>query len=445
LTPARIALIACGVGLLAWAVAAVAQTPGADLPRHVSLTLAAWAVWVAAIWLGLGLPESRRGHDLAFIFAVAVLIRLPLLSSPPSLSDDVYRAVWDARLVHAGVNPYGYAPAAPELLPYRDDVIWPRVNHKEQRTPYPPLAEMLGAAAYALAPERIVTMQALAAVLDLAAAALLAWLLRTIGADPRRCIVVAWSPIGAVHFAHSGHNDAAMIVALVGAALLVAHGRPLLAGAALGLATMAKWLPAVMLPAFVRATGPATGAGWAAACALLSLPFLGAGAEIVTGVLQEGRGQRFNESTFLIVERALNVVLPTAAPLFLALYPLAVVALAAALSWIWGEPTARGALVGGSRVLAAYLLAASVVEPWYLTWLAPLVALTLQRGRFGFMANDALAWLWLSGTATLTELTYAAEGMALWPLIRAVEYGPVSVLLALAPLRWTRTQRGTDR
>jgi hypothetical protein len=357
------------------------------------------------------------------------------LLSPPSLSDDVYRAVWDARLVHAGVNPYAHAPAAPELAPFRDDVIWPRVNHKEQRTPYPPLAEILGAAAYAIAPERLDAMQALAAMLDLSGAALLAWLLVRIGADPRRCVVMAWSPISAIHFAHSGHNDAALVAALIGAALLLAYGRPGLGGVALGLATMAKWVPAATLPAFARAAGPAALAGWVAGCALLSWPFLGAGVGIIAGVLQEGSSSRFNESSFMIVERALNAILPRAAPAVLAIFPLAAVAAATVLSWVWGEPTARGALVGGSRVLAVYLLVASVVEPWYLTWLAPLLALTVQRGRFIFAANDAPAWLWLSGMVTLTEFTYLPGGTALWPLIRVVVYVPTYLLLALAVLR----------
>jgi hypothetical protein len=269
-------------------------------------------------------------------------------------------------------------------------------------------------------------------------AALLAWFLTRIGADPRRCIVMAWSPIGAVHFAHSGHNDAAMVAALVGAALLLAYRRPGLGGAALGFATMAKWPPAAMLPAYVRAAGPAMLAGWAVGCALLSTPFLGAGGGILAGVLEEGSGQRFNESSFLLVERALNAAVPTAGSGIVGLFPPAAVALAVVLSWIWGEPTARGALVGGSRVLGVYLLAASVVAPWYLTWLAPLIALTVQRGRFIFAANDAPAWLWLSGTATLTELTYPAGGTALWPLIRLVEYGPLYVLLGLAVLRRVR-------
>ncbi len=437
--PERMGLVACGVGLQVWATMALLRTPGADLSGHVVLTLGAWAIWVVAIWLVLGLPARYRRVDLALIFALAALMRLTLLFSPPSLSDDVYRAVWDARLIHAGVNPYAYPPAAPELLALRDEEIWPRVNHKEQRTPYAPLAELLAAVAYAVAPERLVGMQALFALLDFATAVVLAWLLGRIGLDPRRALVVAWSPIGALHFAHSGHNDSAMLLALVGGAGLIAAGKPWLAQMALGLATMVKWLPVLLVPAFARATGLRAALGWAVVCALLSLPLVGAGGAALAGVLEEAGGQRFNESSYLLVERLVDALAPALTPFVLRVFPLAVVAVAVALSWRWGEPTARGALVGGSRVLAAYLLVAPVVEPWYFTWLAPLIALTICRGVGPpFAANDAPAWLWLSGMATLTDLTYPAGGTALWPVIRTVEYLPACVLLAIAGARWRR-------
>ncbi len=442
LTPARVGLAICGVGLQLWASMAVLRAPGADLSRHVALTLGSWAIWLAAIWLVLGLPARHRRLDLALIFALAALIRLTLLFSPPSLSDDVYRAVWDARLIHAGVNPYVYAPAAPELALLRDDAVWPRVNHKEQRTPYAPLAELLAAVAYAIAPERLAAMQALFALLDFATAVVLAWLLGRIGLDPRRALVVAWSPIGALHFAHSGHNDSAMLLALVVGAGLIAAGKPWLAQMALGLATMVKWVPVLLVPAFARATGWRAVLGWATVCALLALPLAGAGSAALAGVLEESSGQRFNESSYLVVERIVGAVAPALAFLALRLFPLIVVAGVVALSWQWGEPTARGALVGSSRVLAAYLLVAPVVEPWYFTWLAPLIALTICRGAGPpFAANDAPAWLWLSGMATLTDLTYPAGGAALWPLIRTVEYLPAYALLAVATLRWVRTRR----
>jgi hypothetical protein len=55
-----------------------------------------------------------------------------------------------------------------------------------------------------------------------------------------------------------------------------------------------------------------------------------------------------------------------------------------------------------------------------------------------------LGWLWLSGAVQLTDLTYLSPDMARWwPFIRAIEYGPLFVLLALAGYNLVR-QRSTN-
>jgi alpha-1,6-mannosyltransferase len=436
----RILLVVCGIALEAWALSALVQPPGADIPRHVALTLAASAVWVVAIVVGINLPAAGWRRDLAFIFLVAVAMRATLLATTPSLSDDAYRGIWDARLVHAGVNPYDYAPAATELERYRDDSIWPRVNHKEQRTPYPPLATVLSAAAYRVVPEQLLGIQALAAFADLLSAALLALLLARIGADPRRALVIAWSPVGALHFAHSGHNDAIMLAALLAAPVLLTYGRRKAAFVALGLATATKGIPALTVPAFFKSGGWVGIAFWGATCAIVTLPFIGAGVGLAAGALLEAGGQRFNDSGYLLVERVTRLVQLGGGPAAANLVAATAIVVAVLLSALRSDGMPRGSLVAGSRVLGVYLLVAPVVEPWYFTWLAPLIALEIPAGR-GLLtarAGEALAWLWLSAAATLTDLTYLPGGTALWPAIRAIEYVPAYALLGFAAVGWLR-------
>lgn len=437
--PVRLLLLGCGLLIEAWVVLALLEPPGADIPRHVVRALGAWAVYLVAIRATLALPAAGRRWDLVLIFGGALILRATMLATSPTLSDDVYRHVWDARLVHAGLNPYEHAPSAPELAPFRDDEIWPRVNHKDQRTPYPPLAELLGAAAYWVLPERLVPMQGLAAGMDIFSAALLAWLLHRCGGDARRCIVIAWSPLGILHFAHSGHNDAAMIALFLAAAVALTAGHRGLALAGLGLSTAVKVVPLLMLPAFLRAAGPLAIIGWAAAGLLVALPFAGAGLDLIAGLSSE-TGQRFNESLYLVAERLAVIILPAHAGLLAGVVGAAVVVGVVAATLVSGQRSPTGALVSGSWVMAAYLLAAPVVEPWYFTWLAPLVAIRIAPGRAGFASNDALAWLWLSGVSVLTDLTYPVGGSSLWVPIRLVEYLPVYALLALLAYRWGHAQ-----
>jgi hypothetical protein len=339
--------------------------------------------------------------------------------------------VWDARLVQAGINPYDYAPADPGVAQYRDESIWPRVNHKAQRTPYPPMSEMLGAAAYRLLPERLLAMQLVATIFDLATAVLLLALLDRLRMDPRRSLAVAWSPLGAVHFAHSAHHDAAMIAGIVAAALLLTMGRRALAGIALGFASMIKGLPLLLVPLLARAGGPRAVFGWLLTCTLIVAPFLGAGAHLVGGVSTEVGTEEFNSTVFFVLHRlGAKAGFEQAS----AILGAAVLALGAGMTAIAVAAlvpgTGRNLLVYGLRLFGLTILLAPVVEPWYLTWMAPLVAIIARPGRGGPLElNDAVAWLWLGGTITLTDLTYLPGGARLWPAIRLVEYGPTYALL----------------
>ena len=70
--------------------------------------------------------RGRGGRLLFLILALALLPRAILLASQPALSDDLYRYIWDGRVIAAGLDPYRYAPDAPELAPLHErfDDAW---------------------------------------------------------------------------------------------------------------------------------------------------------------------------------------------------------------------------------------------------------------------------------------------------------------------------------
>ncbi len=112
-----------GVTLLTAGTAALALT--GDLRAHTSAYLALYAVlavgYALILWAGpsLGWPT---------IVLVALLLRILLFPSAPSLSDDYHRYLWDGRVQAAGINPYRYAPVDHAL----DSVEYQardRINH----------------------------------------------------------------------------------------------------------------------------------------------------------------------------------------------------------------------------------------------------------------------------------------------------------------------------
>jgi hypothetical protein len=176
-----------------------------DLTRHLVLVLLlVGAAWLSLPWAARRLDATSEPAGRAILLG-ALLLRLPLLPLPPTLSDDVLRYLWDGRVAAAGRNPYLLPPAAPELTPLRDD-LWRRLPHRQIPTVYPPLA----VAAFSIAarlPFPILSWKLLVTGADLAACAILLRMARQLGLPAGRTIWYAWNPLVALEVAGHGHVD----------------------------------------------------------------------------------------------------------------------------------------------------------------------------------------------------------------------------------------------
>ncbi len=136
------ALAGSGLVLLAltgWGIAAQRQH---DTHAFVAIALAQGAAYLLALGLAWRCPRPWRAA--ALILGVAAAMRIAVIASPPYLSSDVYRYVWDGRVIAAGVNPYRYIPADPHLAALRDPAVYPNINRANYaRTIYPPAAEAI--------------------------------------------------------------------------------------------------------------------------------------------------------------------------------------------------------------------------------------------------------------------------------------------------------------
>lgn len=83
--------------------------------------------------------EGKWGWKEILVVGFSTRILLTLID--PVLSDDLYRYVWEGRVVFEGLSPYANAPDAKNLMLMRDTEIWPFINHKEIPAIYPPIAQ----------------------------------------------------------------------------------------------------------------------------------------------------------------------------------------------------------------------------------------------------------------------------------------------------------------
>lgn len=194
----------------------------------------------------------REPTDLALLVGVAFAVRFFVAFAEPILSDDIFRYVWEGRVTAAGFNPFALAPDAADLAALRDEVIWPRVNHPEVSSIYPPLAQYFFALV-ALVGGGTTAMR-LGFVAIEAVGLLAAWR----WAPQKFCtpFVVALyvlNPLVVLEVAWSGHLDVLAWMPLTLGLLVVATSDEsprsgALAGLLLGLSIGAKFLGVLLLP-----------------------------------------------------------------------------------------------------------------------------------------------------------------------------------------------------
>ena len=364
------------------AVALVCPLP--YLPRislfMISICLAG-LLWLGAVALVRGGRLPRRA--VWIVLSAAVAMRVMSFATPPLLSSDIYRYVWDGRVEWAGINPYRFIPIDPELAFLRDDAVYPHINRAEYaHTIYAPAAQAVFALAAAVAPG-VYGMKAVMAGFDILAIAALMALLRLAGRHPAELLIYAWLPLPVWEFVGNAHIDAVTAGLLTVALLSAARGKQVPVGIALAAAALTKYLPIVVVPAFWRPLGWRVPAAFIATLAALYLPYAGAGWQVLgsLGVYTHEEGFGTGHGVFLLQALATVVELPSWA--FYA-YAAAAVGVLAVIGWNFAfvseqpagvarriEVQARQAAILGGVLLVAI----SPHYPWYFGWLAPLACL----------------------------------------------------------------------
>jgi len=370
-----LALTGAGIGLSAacWGLARIPNLVLAPRAFLVLFSLAFLAYGAGA----LAAYPLRSRRSVAMILAIGIVARLILLPTSPTLSTDAYRYVWDARVASAGIDPYAYPPAAPELAGLRDANIYPNLNHPTWQTVYPPPAQAFFRAVYWIAPDNVAAMKLALGIAELLALAALVLLLQALDLPLGRLTIYAWNPLLLVEVWGSGHLDALVLATVTAAALASARRRDNVAAVLLGLGTLVKLYPAVLyllLPRRRRASVVAVFTSVVAAGVIFTgspdhWPFAPIGRFV--------RDEYFNPG---LVRSFVNEPM---------------LALAATAAWViavaWRGGAAHLAVRAVPLVTGVIVLGPNVF-PWYAVWLVPLLAITPSVPLIVFTGTVAFAY-----------------------------------------------------
>jgi len=205
-----------------------------------------FALYLLAIYLVFK-QKVITTQTVIIIIVFAIIFRLVLLASTPTLSVDIFRYLWDGKVQAAGINPYRFAPQSSELTFLRDNLIYPKIYRPDLRTIYPPLSEAFFVLTRLVSRNSVLIFKSFIAVIDAVSIILIMLFLKSKKIDPARVIVYAWSPLVVFEFAHSGHIDALIIPFVILAIWSKIKNKDALSGVFLGLATLVKLYPAFLI------------------------------------------------------------------------------------------------------------------------------------------------------------------------------------------------------
>ncbi len=325
-----------------------------------SLTLAGIAYLLAVREFFASPTFSRRVVVIGLVLAAAW--NIAFLRLPSGADDDIHRYVWDGRLQRLGYNPYIVVPSDPAAR-WLHAPETRNLNNPDLPSPYPPGAQLFFRAVTAIH-ESTFALKVAFVVCGFTIVFLLLDVLRCTRQGAHLVLAYAWNPLLAIEVAGSGHID------IVGALLLVVSAAALMrrwrmtAALALGLAVSVKLLPVVLLPLYWKRVRIRDAALAAAVVGLLYVPFLNHGRIPIGSLGSYLQSFRFNGPVFAALDRV-------APPQLLA--GLAVLVGLVTATWLrCAEPEWSPNVLAWP--MAASLLCAPVVFPWYLLWLLPFLA-----------------------------------------------------------------------
>lgn len=355
----------------------------------------------------------RRQRFPWWVFGLSLLLHLWMLTLGPVYSDDVWRYLWEGRVLLAGESPFAHAPAAEALAALRN-ITWEHVAHREVSTLYPPGALALFATVAGIA-EHPMAWSLLSGACNLGVGALLVRACRQRGVGVWAPVLYLLHPLPALESAGSGHLEP--IALLLATAAFTSRGP--WAGFLATMGALIKLLPAVLLLPMLRRPRQLLGV----------LPALALGLVLLLPVLDEhllrGFGRyyeawAFNGSLFRGLQALFGEHARTVG--------VALGALWCGIAALRCRDPARLLL----HVAGALVLLSPVVHPWYLLW--PLVpALALGVWPWAVLATTGLLSYAVLASYDAASSTWSEPTWVVW-----VEYPPLAAALLIY---WLRSRR----
>lgn len=197
--------------------------------------------------------------DLGYFWGL--LIRMLLIASVPKLSDDIYRFIWDGRLLFNLEDPYKYLPIhyLGEGLTGIDQDLFQKLNSKEYFSIYPPFNQVFFFLSTLLSPNSeiwsIVILRVIIIVFEIGNMRLIRQLLVHYKLPEKYGLIYWLNPLVILELTGNLHFEGIVIFFLLLALLKYEQGKLNRSAIYFGLSVATKFIPLIFLPLLIRKVG----------------------------------------------------------------------------------------------------------------------------------------------------------------------------------------------
>lgn len=397
-----------------------------------------------------------------WMIGIGVVLRMGAMFSEPILEDDFYRYLWDGGVLAHGHNLFTSVPekaaeggpkTSEELHALARDsgIVVQRVNHPSLATCYPPVAQLVFAAAHFAAPWSLTAWRLVLFAFDTVTLLLLFAILRRLGRSPLYAAVY-WCPLVIKEGFNSAHMDIAILPLVLGALWFGLRSDRVRDQAAalglLGLAAGIKLWPVILAPLLLRRLVKKPTALLASLAVFVSvlgiivftlIPSFRLGD--TSGFLAYGQRWQMNDALFMAIMWVVRRLpgLGAHASLMARGVAAGILALVIGLAIRRESTTAEVMLRRSLWIIAALFLLSPTQFPWYYLWVLPFLVFSPRPSLLLLTALLPFYYLRFRFKA-LGHVEYFDHGIV-W-----LEYVPVWLLLAVeSGMAFVRRKSPTER
>ncbi|MFK7954060.1 MAG: glycosyltransferase 87 family protein [Ekhidna sp.] len=364
------------------------------------------------------------------LLGLGIILRIVLFFSMPSLSDDVYRFIWDGTLLKSGIHPFEQLPTyyLNQNVQGINQALFDRLNSQPYFSIYPPLNQLIFWVSVSIGSENwlisTIAIRVILLLADVGSFFLLKKLLSRYGKSEHLAFWFLLNPLVILEFTGNLHFEGLVLLFLLAGIHFFEAGKKLWSGSSIGLAIGVKLLPLIYLPfLFLKGIKEkkwsisilAGIVGLATILPMLSQAFISG---MQTSLDLYFRSFEFNASIYFIAREIGYWIygynnIAQIGPL-LSILSIVSILVISVIGTIKKWPIPKTFLF----ILTTYLTFTTTVHPWYIL---PLVALGILSGYW-----YPIVWSFL---IFFTYLGYTNTGFEL-PMITVIsEYVVVSLIL----------------